>query len=330
MRHVVAGVLALALLAVLSASASAALRARDAGPLPTGVVSADERHLASSDRVVGDADTSSAVTVRDLATGRSRSIPTPRGCRFAAVGGGALLWSCLGRGSAENGLVHDLRSGEWRAYAPVPPQYGIYESARFVDIGTRWLRVDSVGFHGASQDEFIDRETGRWRLAGELRGDRKRRADLDSPRLVQTLCRGLARPLAPSVRGPAPGLEAADLAMHGSRAASTTHRDAKQFPGRVVLRRCGDARMRTLARCRDDRWRCAQPVIDARRVAWIERRWTGTAWDVRVRVHGLRSHRTRALALPAPSTGGLDPRVWLVRNRLFATNGDRLFRITGG
>src|SRR6478672_1013062 len=120
--------LALAFLVLAAPAQGRSLRLVDDGP--AGAASTDGRFVAWTRSGAPGA----GVRVLDTPTRRQRTVDTPPGCTFAAVGAGALLWNC-GDSVHPSGRTLDLRSGVVRGLPVLAPEPGTSEdSAAYVSL----------------------------------------------------------------------------------------------------------------------------------------------------------------------------------------------------
>ena len=163
--------LALAILVLAAPAQARSLRLVDDGPAVAA--STDGRFVAATrSGAVG-----AGVRVLDTRTGRRRSVDTPPGCTFAAVGAGSLLWNC-GDSTQPSGRTLDLRSGAVRELPVLAPEPTASDaSAAYVSLGRRWAGAVRAGYHYAFP-VYVRRTGGARapRAARRERGGRPRRA----------------------------------------------------------------------------------------------------------------------------------------------------------
>ena len=272
-----------------------ALRLAPVAEGATALVSDGHRYVA-----VETADRTTVVL--DDVTGERRSVTPPGACRdgLRAVGGGQVLWSCLGDPRA---ALFDLASGELRSL-PIPDGLATVEDpaspGNLYGVSREWIS-------GRGTPNPEGKETGRpyfWRwLTGEVRmqpaevnselghlADRRAFASLEHPRLARPLCRGL-RPLQ--------GRRGAVRGVRGRRAIRSLRR------GGFAVETCS-GRSRTFTDChsRADQYDCSLPVVGRQLFTWHEGKRIHT-----VALRGLTRHASarldrRPLAL-APVRGAV-------------------------
>ena len=304
-RSVLALLVGALLIAHVPAASAARLKLRDVGS------AGGERVIGDEDRHIAATTGAGAVWLLDVRTGRSRSIPNPTGCTFSDVHDSVLLWTCDAGGSLRAGAMFDLRTRRGAGLpVPTPAPQSFPDGSEYVAIGRHWARVHFYGYH-FSYESFINRATGQ--TVHPPRNDLRLLADEDSVNLTRRLCNGQRRVLIPNDYSGL-GVVAGPLATSGRWAAGTGYQDVESPIGRVQLQRCGQP-TKVLRTCRQ--FRCSQPVITSKWVAWTE----STPHSGRLMVRSLTTGRTRRSAVRA---SGMSP--LLLGRRLYVVSAGRLLR----
>jgi hypothetical protein len=304
--------LVLALVVLLGASASAA----DARGLRLTAIGTAQGPLTDDGaRFLVFAPRPGAVVAWDLQTGARRALTPPAGCGLTTVGGGAVLAVCPDASAS----TVDLGTGAVTplpVLAPVPGD--LPHPANYGNVGARWAMAEfSVDTPRPSfRDVYVERATGRVVAIPPQPGHA---VDLDAAEPDVRLCRGVSMPRFPDTLAPgggvAPETLLRTLARSGSSYASTDYTDDERV-AIVVLQRC-DRPQRVLRTCR--RFSCSGPVMDSRRIAWIETPASGRST---LRVIDRRSGQVRTRAL------GAQGQVVLLRHRMYVSAGGRLLHVT--
>jgi hypothetical protein len=196
--------------------------------------------------------------------GTPRDVAIPDGCRFAAVGGGRLLFDCSD-GRVARAQVVDLATGAAvalpdRSEAEIGATLGEFA---YDGIGTHWARIRAAGYHWVAWT-YVPLAGGPTRRYSQVDMDptpaTRRLPDLDDPALTTTMCRPMRVPWASPEDGRRAQLLAGTLLLD--------RYDAWPRPGqKLTLQRCGRPE-RVVSTCPNS---CNDATLGTTALAWIER-----------------------------------------------------------